>query len=150
MNIATQTSERLVLHHRPWFLVISCFILGAAPALAAFLDAEAGGIGKRLLLLAIGGGVMGFVVWKMPFITLIFDRPQNEIRLTYHRVTGNRTATHSLLDLQEVAHQVQWSDNSRLERLTLKMKEGPIPVEPGFGTGDRNQLAKDINAWIVS
>ena len=149
MNIASQSTECLTLHHRPWFLVITCFILGAAPALAAFLDAEAGGIGKRLVIFLIGLGVMCFVVWKMPFITLTFDKPQNEIRLTYHRITGNRTVTYSLLDLEEVAHQVQWSDNSRLERLTLKMKNGPVPVEPGFGTGDRHQLAKYINEWIL-
>lgn len=150
MRVETDTPDRLIVVSRTWFLTIATAILGVAPVLGAIFDPDIGNIWVRIFLLTFGLTILWLALWKMPFLTLIFDRPSDTITVTQHRITGNTRRTIPLASVTGAMHQSDWSDNARLERLALKTPDGPLPLEFGYFSTPRQPVADAINAWLES
>lgn len=149
MRIESKTPERLVVAGRPWVSLTGATVLGAAPSLAALFDASVGPA-MRVFLFCLGI-VMSGVIWRyMPMTTVIFDKATHEVRLIQHRVTGNTVTRFDLGDVTGAMYQSSWSDNARLERLALKTRNGPVPLEFGYAGSPRAALAREIDAWLAS
>lgn len=148
MKIESETEDRLVVISHPWVVTVGTGVLGAAPILAAIVDPGSDTVTFRLFLFAIGAGAL-WLGWKyMPFLTVVFDRPSDQVSVTHHRVTGNRTYALALREVSKAMHQAQWSEGTRMERLALKMRDGQIPLEFGYVDTPRQPIADRINAWL--
>lgn len=149
MRIESQTANRMVVVSRPWVLAVGAAVATSTPVVMAIFDPDAGGPGMRLFLVALGVA-FSLVIWRyMPFVTLILDKPSGKVTLIRHRVTGNTIRILPLASIEGAMYQSNWSDGTRLERLALRGKEGPIPVEFGYWSGARSHVADAINNWLA-
>lgn len=149
MRIAENTAERLVVTERPWALVLGATLAAAAPLLLALTGYEMDSAGQRLLVGALGAGGL-WLVWRyLPFYTLIFDRSAGHVSHHIHRVTGTLSHHIPLGEIDWAKIEVRWLDDTRGERLVLGLKDGPVPLEFGFGPAPRQPVADAINEWLT-
>ena len=148
MKVDQKSRDRLVIVSRPWALTIGTSILGAAPIVAAFTDPEIESLAMRAFLLLLGLGVTA-VAWRlMPFLTLDLDRRAGTVRVTHHRITGNSSFLLALDQIEDAMHLSSWSDSTRMERLALRTKDGPLPLEFGYFSTSRAPIIREINDWL--
>ncbi len=148
MKVTETSPDRLVIEDRPWFLWLAFGILGGAALISALLGLVEGGWAERLLVGLLGAGALG-VGWHFaPFQRFTFDRANSTFTHDIRRITGARTWTRPLREIRRAADEGNWSDGSRLERITLLTEDGRYPMESGFTSQSRNQVIKAINAWL--
>jgi len=149
MRIAVTTPDRLVVVSRPWVFTVGTTVLGAAPIVIALIKPESSGPETRIFLALLGAGII-FIAWKwMPLLTLDFDRSTGEVLLTEHRFTGNRTRAYELALVEKAMHQSSFSDNTRLERLALRIDGRPVAMEYAYVSDGRAKIAREINDWLT-
>jgi hypothetical protein len=149
MEIVHRTPERLVVVHRPWFLTISTWIVGASAVVAAVGDAGEPLAGRTFAVLA-GLAVMA-VAWRlMPFHTLDFNRGTGQFVHRMHRVSGTQTRALRLDEIDWAKVEARWNENARGERLVLATRDGTYAVETGFGPAKRTPVADAINDWLTA
>ncbi|SLN52949.1 hypothetical protein PEL8287_02822 [Roseovarius litorisediminis] len=147
MKIVENTLDLLILEDRPRFFAGFLWCMGAA-CLMAVITGQTDWPGEALLITPLGLGTLWIAHHFFPFQRLTFDRPNGWFTRLEARVNGRTVSTLPLSGIERAAVQAQWSDNSRMERITLVVEGEKHPLEFGFTASARGGLADDINSWL--
>ena len=147
MQTASNTYKQLVIEDRPHFLAGFIWLMGLAALLAAFTGQTAG-LPETLLVAALGFGTVGLAWHFFPFQRYTFDRTAGAFTRRIARVTGATVDTLPLAEIERAALQSHWSDGTRMQRVALLTKDGPLPLEFGFVSAEREPIVSDINGWL--
>ena len=147
MKTVSNTPTRLIVEDRPHLLAGVIWLMGLAALLAAFTGQTAG-IAETLLVYALGMGTLGLAWQFFPFQRYTFDRSAGEFTRRIARVTGATTDTLPLAEIERAALQSHWSDGTRMQRVTLQTSAGPVPLEFGFVSAEREPVVAEINNWL--
>lgn len=147
MKVVETNPDRLVIEDRPWFLWLTLPVMGLA-ALVAALTGNVDGWAETLLVAALGAGSL-WVAWQFaPFQRFTFDRTANTFTHHVRRLAGQQSWVRPLADIRRAADEGNWSDGSRLERVTLLTTDGRHPLESGFSSASKAPVIRAINDWL--
>lgn len=147
MQTVSNSPERLVIEDRPHFLAGFIWLMG----LAAFLAAATGqtdGLGETLLVFILGLGTLALAWHFFPFQRYTFDGQSGEFTRRIARVTGATVDKLPLAEIDRAALQSSWSDGTRMQRVALLTKAGPLPLEFGYVSSEREPVVSEINDWL--
>ncbi|WP_143534517.1 hypothetical protein [Roseovarius albus] len=142
------TPDKLTLEDRPRLMAGFVWFMGLACIYAA-LSGQTRDMPETILVTVLGVGAFVLAHYFFPFQRLSFDCRSGQFTREVARVTGRLQSKIPLTEIERVAVQAQWSDNSRMERLVLIKDRERVPLEYGFTSSPREQMAKDINAWLA-
>lgn len=144
MKVVENSQSRLVIEDRPWFLWIVLSVIGGS-ALIGALTGQVDGWGTTALVAGLGAGTF-WVLWRFaPFQRFVFDRTEAAFTHQVHRVTGSQNWTRSLNEIRRAAGEGNWSDGTRLERITLLTTDGRHPLESGYSSASKTPIILAIN-----
>lgn len=133
----------------PWLLGGVLLMFGAAALFGAATSFGAQGeYAGPLGIGALGLGVLLFGWWFAPVVELEFDRGAGLVRFSEIRLYRRLRREFPLTPQTRVAQQADHNDGARLTRLALRTDEGVVPLERGYGSGDRNAIEAEINGWL--
>ncbi len=147
MRTVYESAEHLVIEDRPWLYAVLLWIMGIA-ALWNALTGQLHGAFETLLVLALGTGTIWIAWGFFPYQRFIFDRARNTFTRRIARVNGAATSTLPITQIERAATQSDWSEGTRLERVVLLTRDGPYPLEFGFGSTPRRDVVATINGWL--
>ena len=147
MKTVSNTPKCLVIEDRPHFLAGFVWLLGLGALLAA-VTGQTAGLAETLLVYALGLGTMALAWHFFPFQRFTFDRTAGEFTRRIARVTGATIDRLPLSEIDRAALQSHWSDGTRMQRVALLTKDGPLPLEFGFVGAERQPIVTDINGWL--
>ncbi|MBY8976203.1 hypothetical protein KHP62_10320 [Rhodobacteraceae bacterium NNCM2] len=150
MKIVENTDQRLVIADRPVFLAGMVWLMGGVSLFAAvFETGEVEGVWTRLLVGGIGLGACWLAWAFMPCITVTFDRARGAMVHQSHRMLRPGWFTLDLDRILRARLEANWSENTRLTRVVLEIDGDVVPLEYGFGSARRDEIAEAINEWLT-
>lgn len=147
MRIVEVTPDKLTLEDRPRLMAGFVWFMGLACIYAA-LSGQTGDMPETILVTLLGVGAFVMAHYFFPFQRLTFDHSTGKFTREVARITGRLLLQIPLAEVERIAVQAQWSDNSRMERLILIRDCERVPLEYGFTSAPREQMVKDINDWL--
>lgn len=148
MKIVENTPDRLVLEHFPWFLGGFTWIMGLAAFTTGVLGIKTDG-GERLFVVALGLGVMAMAAVFMPFVRVTFDRKAQLVERRPAHIDKARVLTVPFADFKRLRQEAHWSDNARLVRLVLELKDNRlVPLETGFSSQNLDPVEAEVQSWF--
>ena len=150
MRIVENTQTRLVLAKSPWVMALLVAVMGVVPGWAAIFWDPADGAWQRWATGAVAIGVLWLAWWAFPFTRTVFDRPGDLVVHEERRLTGARVMPVALSDIRGAQVRSHRDETGgRSTRLVLLTAAGELPLEKGFGQGDRRALESAINDWLT-
>lgn len=147
MKVTATSDDRLVLEDRPLFLWVMLYGMGGG-ALIAAATGQVQGLGVTLLVAGLGLSML-WVAWRLlPFQRFVFDRPKATFTHQIRRTTGGEVWERPLSEIRRAADEGNWSEGTRMERVTLLTTDGRYPLESGFSGTPRTDVIRAINDWL--
>ena len=103
---------------------------------------------ETTLVAFLGAGAMWIAHHFFPYQRMTFDRTTGNFTRVVARLNGRKVTTHALSNIERVAIEAQWNEDTRMERLALVIGGEKTPLEFGFYGASRDKLASEINAWL--
>lgn len=147
MRTVHHTRHRLVIESRPWFLAVTVWGMGIAGLWTALF----GGIQNfavQSVLLGLALTTLALAHWGFPYQRFTFDRRTAVFVRRIARITGAKTETLSLIDVDCAAAEADREENARMERIVLLTRRGRYPLEFGYYSSPRGPTVATINAWL--
>ena len=150
LKVIEKTATRLLVRHMPWLLGGLLFLIGAAALIVAISEVgSTDDIVEPFFIGLIGVGTLLFGWWFAPVVELDFDREAGLLRFSEIRLYRRRDRDFPLTPQIRVGQQADYDEDARLTRLVLRTANGVVPLERGYGSGDRNAIEAEINAWLA-
>ena len=156
MKVSSQSTDRLVLDHKPWFLgllMIFMSLVFAAIGLGLVMQGDAQ-VGVPLFLAALIP--VGFMALFVARVQVVFDRPQGQV---IHRRRSIHGYTSDVLPLSDVlVAEVEEYDsfdsddgNQITYRPVLRLRNGELrPLLRVFSNGTSHaHVVSAINSWLA-
>ena len=123
------------------------WLMGLAALLAA-VTGQTDGLAKSLFVFVLGLGTIAAAWHFFPFQRYTFDGDAGAFSRRIARVTGATVDTLPLHEIERATLQSNWSDGTRMQRVALLTKTGPLPLEYGFVSSERKPVVEEINDWL--
>jgi len=149
VKITENTDRRLVIEDRPWGLAGIVWVLGLVTLYSGVTGVDMDGWAERLVVLALGIGVLAAAWYFFAFLRITFDRDRGEVEHVSLRPFGTRCKYLRLDRVQGAVVEANWSDGARLTRLALDTEDGRAQLEYGYGSADRRALETAVNEWLT-
>lgn len=147
MKVVEAHPDCLVIEDRPWFLWITVPVI-AGPSLATALAGQAGDWATTLLVTALGVAIFWALWYFAPFQRFIFNRPEGTFTHEIHRLRQRLIFHRPLAEILHATAEHDCSDESRLDRVTLRTLTGRHALEFGYSSASKASAIKAINDWL--
>lgn len=149
MKAISNTTDELIVRHRPWVLSSLTAALALATTYAAITGNKVEWT-ERTLVAALAVGIT-LIWWHFfPFTSTRFSRFEGLVEHCEGRVTGQRCQTWPLDHIERAAIEIDWRESARLSRVVLISQDDSFPLERGYGSQDREAIRDTINEWLDS